>query len=54
MDEITRTLKALFLLLQHRDMAEEEGTSEIEERLEAIRCELGSWFIDEYPLYQGS
>ncbi|MEA2053140.1 MAG: hypothetical protein U9O90_10070 [Euryarchaeota archaeon] len=54
MDEITRRIKALFLLLQHRAMAEEEGTSEIEERLEAIRCELGSWFIDEYPLYQGS
>jgi NTP pyrophosphatase (non-canonical NTP hydrolase) len=54
MDEITRTLKTLFLLLQHMNMAEEDGTSEIEERLEAIKCELGSWFIDEYQLYQGS
>ena len=54
MDEITRTLKALFLLLQDMDMAEEDCTSEIEERLEAIRCELGSWFIDDYQLYQGS
>ena len=54
MDKITRRIKALFLILQHRDMAEEEGTSEIEERWEAIKCELGSWFIDEYHLYQGS
>jgi hypothetical protein len=54
MDKITRTLKALFLLLQHMDMTEEDGTSEIEGRLEAIKCELGSWFIDEYHLYQGS
>ncbi len=54
MDEITRVLKALFLLLQHMNMAEEDGTSEIEERLEAIKCELGSWFIDDYPLYPGS
>ena len=30
----------------------EEG--ETEERLETIKCELGSWFIDGYPLYQGS
>ena len=54
MDEITRTLKALFLILQHMDMAKEDSTSEIEERVEAIKCELGSWFIGEYQLYQGS
>ena len=51
MDEITRTLKALFLILQHIDMAEEDGTSEIEERLEAIKHELGSWVIGDYQLY---
>ena len=53
MDKITRRIKALFLLLQHIDMTEEDGTSEIEERLEAIRCELGSWFIADYQLYVG-
>ena len=54
MEEITRTLKALFLILQNMDMTEEDCTSEIEGRLEAIKCELGSWFIDEYHLYVGS
>jgi hypothetical protein len=54
MDEITRTLKALFLLLQHMAMAEEDCTSEIEERLEAIKHELGSWFIGDYQLYVGT
>ena len=54
MEEITRTLKALFLILQNMDMTEEDCTSEIEGRLEAIKCELGSWCIDEYQLYQGS
>ena len=53
MDEITRRIKALFLILQHMDMTEDDCTSEIEERLEAIRCELGSWFIDDYQLYVG-
>ena len=54
MDKITRTLKTLFLILQNMDMAEEDCTSELEERLEAIKHELGSWFIDDYQLYQGS
>ncbi len=54
MGEMTRTLKALFLILQNMDRTEEDCTSEIEERLEAIKGELGSWFIDEYPLYVGS
>ena len=54
MDEITRRIKALFLILQHIDMTEEDCTSEIEERVDAIKCELGSWFIDDYQLYQGS
>ena len=54
MDEITRRIKTLFLILQNMDITEEDCTSELEERLEAIKCELGSWFIGEYPLYQGS
>jgi hypothetical protein len=54
MDEITRVIKELFGLLQSMNMAEEDCTSEIEERLEAIKCVLGSWFIGDYPLYQGS
>jgi len=54
MDEITRRIKALFLILQDIDMSEEDCTSEIEERVDAIRCELGSWFIGDYQLYQGS
>jgi len=54
MDEITRMLKALFLLLQDMDMTEEDCISEIEGRLEAIKCELGSWFIADYQLYVGS
>ena len=54
MDEITRRIKALFLILQDRDMTEEDCTSELEERLEAIKGEVGSWFIAVYQLYVGS
>ena len=54
MDEITRRIKALFLILQDMDMTEEDCTSEIEERLEAIKGELGSCFIGDYQLHQGS
>jgi len=54
MDEITRVIKELFWLLQNVNIAEEDCTSEVEERLEAIKCELGSWFIGDYQLYQGS
>jgi len=54
MDEITRRTKALFLILQNMDMTEEDCTSEIEERVDAIKCELGSWFIGDYQLYVGS
>ena len=54
MDEITRRIKTLFLILQNMDMTEEDCTSELEERVDAIKCELGSWFIDDYKLYVGS
>ncbi|RCV63313.1 hypothetical protein C5S53_14795 [Methanophagales archaeon] len=54
MDEITRRIKALFLILQNMDMTEEDCTSELDERLEAIKAELGSWFIADYQLYVGS
>ena len=51
--EITRLMKDLMWLLQN--MSEfEEGKGEIEERLEEIKSELGSWFIDGYPLYHAS
>ena len=54
-EEITRVIKELTRLLQDISGFEfelEEG--ETEKRLETIRSELGSWFIDGYPLYQGS
>jgi len=54
MDEITRRIKALLLILQDMDMTEEDCTSEIEERVDAIKCELGAWFIGDYQLYVGS
>ncbi len=54
MDEITRVIKELLWLLQSMNIAEEDCTSEIEERVEAITPELGSWFIDGYQLYQAS
>ncbi len=51
--EITRLTKELRRLLQNIPDSEfEEG--EMEERLGEIKSELGSWFIDGYPLYQGS
>ena len=56
MDEITRVIKELFWLLQNVNIAEEDykvGIG-IEERIEEIKQELGSWFIDGYQLYQGS
>ncbi|MEA2032209.1 MAG: hypothetical protein U9N41_01325 [Euryarchaeota archaeon] len=55
MDEITRVIKELLWLLQYMNIAEEECEIEIEESVEAIKQELGSWFISDYPkLYQGS
>ncbi len=53
MDEIERTrlMKELMRLLQHMSLPEE---GEIDERFEAIKRELSSWFIDGYSLYQAS
>jgi len=56
-EEITRLMKDLIRLLQNQDTSGfelelEEG--EMEERLETIRSELGSWFLEGYQLYQGS
>ena len=52
-EEIRRLTKELRRLLQNiPDSGFEEG--EIEERHEEIKRELGSWFIDGYPLYQAS
>lgn len=55
MDEmgITRVMKELARLLQDISITEvEEGGRD--ERIEAIKRELGSWFIDGYTLYQAS
>ena len=53
MDEITRLLKDLIRLLQH---IAEEDYEMLGERtdLTEIKQELGSWFIADYPLYQGA
>ncbi|MCW3133571.1 MAG: hypothetical protein N2V78_04500 [Methanophagales archaeon] len=51
--EITRLMKDLMKLFQNISNAGfEEG--EMRERFDAIKRELGSWFKDGYPLYQGS
>jgi len=51
--EITRLMNDLRRLLQN--MSEfEGGKGEIEERLEEIKSELGSWFIDGYLPYPAS
>ena len=51
--EIRRLTRELMRLFQNiPDSGFEEG--EIEERHEEIKRELGSWFIDGYPLYQAS
>jgi len=56
-EEITRLMKELIRLLQDISGLEFELQLEVgggmEERLETIRSELGSWFIDGYQLYQG-
>jgi len=50
---MTKVMKELARLLQDISLTEaEEGG--MDERIEAIKRELGSWFIDDYPLYQAS
>ena len=53
MDEIARLIKDLRRLLQN---IPEEDCYEILEGVDVneIKQELGSWFIADYPLYQGS
>jgi len=52
MDEITRLINDLIRILQNIS----EENYEIMERVEIndIKQELGSWFIADYSLYQGS
>lgn len=52
MDEITRLINDLIRILQNIS----EENYEIMERIEIndIKQELGSWFIADYSLYQGS
>lgn len=52
--EMGRLLKEVMKLLQNMYEEEVEGGREIEERIEEIKRELGSWFIGDYPLYQAS
>jgi len=52
--EMGRLLKEVMKLLQNMYEEEVEDGREIEERIEEIKRELGSWFIGDYPLYQAS
>jgi len=52
--ELTRLMKELMRLLQNTSMFEGEEESNLDERIAAIKRELGSWFIGGYPLYQAS
>ena len=55
--ELTRLMKGLLQLLQNiSDEGEVKVKSEdeIAGRVEAIKRELGAWFIDGCPIYQAS
>jgi hypothetical protein len=52
MDEITRLIKDLIRLLQN--ISEEDYGILDSVDLSELKQELGSWFIADYPLYQGS
>ena len=57
MDEVklTRLMNGLLQLLQNiADKGEIKSEDEIAIRVEAIKRELGAWFIDDYPIYQAS
>ncbi|MEA2051337.1 MAG: hypothetical protein U9O90_00695 [Euryarchaeota archaeon] len=49
----TRVMEELTRLLQN-NIEEVESEGELDERVEAIKRELGAWFIGGYPLYQAS
>lgn len=53
--ELTRLMKGLLQLLQNiSDEGEIKSEDEIAGRVEAIKRELGAWFIDGCPIYQAS
>jgi len=49
--ELTRLMKELIRLLQNTPGGEK---GDLDERVEKIKRELGSWFSEGYQLYQGS
>ena len=49
----TRVMEELTRLLQN-NIEEVESEGELDDRVEAIKRELGAWFIGGYPLYQAS
>ena len=51
--ERTRVVKELTRLLQN-STGEVESEGDLDDRVEAIKRELGAWFIGGYPLYQAS
>ena len=54
-EELTRLMKELLPLLQNiGEEGEVKSEDEIAGRVEAIKRELGAWFIDGYQIYQGS
>ena len=54
-EELTRLMKELLPLLQNiAEEGEVKSEDEIAGRVEAIKRELGAWFIDGYQIYQGS
>ena len=54
-EEKTRLMKDLLRLLQNKSEFElEEWDEESEERLEEIKSEFGSWFMDGYRLYMAA
>ena len=56
--EMARLMKELTKLLQNTPVSKEEAEGrlglDLDERFEAIKRELGSWFIEGYRLYQAS
>ena len=49
----TRVMEDLTRLLQN-NIEEVESEGELDDRVEAIKRELGAWFMGGYPLYQAS
>jgi hypothetical protein len=54
--ELTRVVGEIMKLLQNlsEEEVEADGEEEIKERFEAIKRELGPWFVEGYPLFQAS